>query len=224
MMEVFECGLVDSTQEEAKRLIKKGVTKGVVSAEGQKSGKGRGIKTWESPKGNLYLTFILQIPQDKIKESSTLSLVLAAVTANKFNLQLKWPNDLLHFRAKVGGILGEGLFEKNYFLLLGLGLNVGSHPTLDRPTTSIDQILDQAVDLKFLRELVITSFDTAFSLWLDKGFLPFFPLWNSLLIHQPGDQLTLQGKTYTYLGSDSSGGLQVEYEGVSTLLSSGEIV
>ncbi|MBI5078998.1 biotin--[acetyl-CoA-carboxylase] ligase, partial [Candidatus Saganbacteria bacterium] len=51
------CEEIDSTNEEARRLIKRGEGEGlVVTADKQTRGRGKPGSSWFSPEGNLYLS------------------------------------------------------------------------------------------------------------------------------------------------------------------------
>jgi len=222
--QTYNFSTIPSTQEEAARIAKQlpSGTIAVVSAESQERGKGRENRGWDSPKGNLYLTFIL--PLLKQANGSTLSLVLAATVAKLLKhkgirVQVKWPNDLLIDGAKVGGILGSGSSP----LLLGIGLNVASHPILDRPTTCLNACALTSFDLEQLKTELIDSFLNNYKKWLEDGFEPFFPLWNSFLLHRKGDQIKVGQKKAIFLRADPSGAIWVEIDGNSKLIHSGEI-
>ncbi len=222
----FNFSTISSTQDEAKKIAKKlpPGTIAVVSAKVQEGGKGRQNRFWDSPKGNIYLTFILPTPLGKRGQASTLSLVLASCTSEflgnlKIGVGIKWPNDLLINGAKIAGILGEGSDP----LFLGIGINVASHPSLDRPTTSLNEALGIPLDLETVKEGVIQHFLQGYEKWLDEGFGPFFQQWSSLLIHKKGDTLKLGDKQATFLEADKSGGIWVEIGGEKRLIASGEI-
>ena len=58
---------------------------------------------------------------------------------------LKWPNDLVHDGAKLGGLLCEARGEMggNFRVVVGLGVNVRHHPALDgldQPATSLERL------------------------------------------------------------------------------------
>jgi len=116
---------LDSTQNEARRLLKAGrATEGhVVLAERQTAGRGRFGRLWVSPKGGFYATFVL--PKMTIP-SIRVGLVLHdALERLGVTTQLKWPNDLLVGEKKLGGILVE---EARGLFLAGVGVNLSMAP------------------------------------------------------------------------------------------------
>jgi len=118
---ILEFEKVDSTNLEAKRLVRSGCTSHTaVWALSQTSGRGRMDRKWASSQGGLYATFILR-PVD-LSHSFCLGLAVRdELEDHGIMALLKWPNDVLAGSAKIAGILGE--IEKNT-LCLGLGLNV----------------------------------------------------------------------------------------------------
>ena len=67
--------------------------------------------------------------------------VAVAEALEEFAVCLKWPNDILHDGAKLGGILVESSLTSEGtldFLVIGIGLNLAQAPTLpDRRTASL---------------------------------------------------------------------------------------
>lgn len=133
-MILLRVACLDSTQSFLRRHPELG-TCGVL-ADAQFEGRGRWGNRWESPSGaGLYLSAALPdpgLPPGQVLQRAMLH-VLACLDAPQ--LGLKWPNDLVAWNegglAKLGGIIGEVHGER---LILGLGVNVGAAPALDRPT------------------------------------------------------------------------------------------
>ena len=79
----------------------------VVMAESQTAGRGRYGRTWQSPKGNLYMSLVLP---DLGKDNIALPFLTAVAVADSlpgFDITLKWPNDVLLSGKKLAGILIE---------------------------------------------------------------------------------------------------------------------
>ena len=104
----------------------------VVLAEHQTGGRGRRGRSWIAPPGGaICLSLAWQYP-DMPTDLSALSLIvgLAAVEALQgvgvSGVQLKWPNDLVTERGKLGGILIEMRAEAAgpVHVVIGLGINV----------------------------------------------------------------------------------------------------
>lgn len=111
----------------------------VVSAGSQTRGRGRLGRVWESPPaGNLYLSVVLR-PRISVADVPAITLAAGIAVAETVNAlgakaSLKWPNDVLcqshRGLAKLAGILTEmsSHGETIDHVVVGIGLNVGSHP------------------------------------------------------------------------------------------------
>lgn len=148
---------VDSTNAELMRQAQEGHANGLVcTAEQQTAGRGRRGREWTSPFGsNLYLSLLWQFNQGAAAlEGLSLAVGVAVARALEScaikDVQLKWPNDVLHDGAKLGGILLEmtGDAAGACQVVVGIGLNV-SMPTeaagaIDQAWTDISRISGEA--------------------------------------------------------------------------------
>jgi BirA family biotin operon repressor/biotin-[acetyl-CoA-carboxylase] ligase len=123
---------LDSTSDEARRLIAAGAGEGlVVVAATQIRGRGKPGSAWFSPPGNLYLSAVVK-PYRNPGALSPVTLVGAlaarAVIGRLAGLPvvIKWPNDLLIRGKKAGGVLTERLGTGH--LIVGIGLNINNGP------------------------------------------------------------------------------------------------
>ncbi|MCG8431549.1 MAG: biotin--[acetyl-CoA-carboxylase] ligase [Candidatus Omnitrophica bacterium] len=126
---------VASTMDAAVRAGHEGSPEGtVIIAESQSKGRGRLGRQWVSPKyKGIYLSVILR-PRIMPSEASILTLIAAVslcdVIKEETGLEarIKWPNDILLGRKKVGGILTElnGEMDRVHFVVIGIGINVNS--------------------------------------------------------------------------------------------------
>lgn len=122
---------IDSTNTYAKQLAVAGAPEGtVVIADQQTGGRGRLGRSFSSPSGmGIYLSVILR-PNCRPEELMHLTCAagVAAVKAIRYpKVQLKWTNDLILNRRKLGGILCEisvnpstGLVD---WAIIGIGIN-----------------------------------------------------------------------------------------------------
>lgn len=136
---------VDSTNTEILRLAGQGGASGLVcTAEQQTAGRGRRGRQWVSPYGsNLYLSLLWEFNQGVAAlEGLSLAVGVAAARALRAcgvpSARLKWPNDILYERAKLGGILVEmsGDAAGSCRVVVGVGLNVAMP---DSAAVAIDQ-------------------------------------------------------------------------------------
>jgi len=124
---------VESTNDWAKELLAAGSGAGlVVLAESQSAGRGRHGRAWVSPPGQgLYLSVLLA-PPEAIERLPLLTLMAgvaaerAAAAYCQAPVGLKWPNDLVINRRKLGGILLEYCPEPVPGVVAGIGLNVNN--------------------------------------------------------------------------------------------------
>ncbi len=135
---------VDSTMDEARRLLREGAAPGtVVLAERQTAGRGRLGRTFVSPPGGLYLTLLLAPPGDpadgwRCGFAAALAARDAIRAAGGPEVEFDWPNDLVLGPRKVGGILLELILPAGRApaLLLGVGLNLGPDPAASDPAAA----------------------------------------------------------------------------------------
>jgi BirA family biotin operon repressor/biotin-[acetyl-CoA-carboxylase] ligase len=135
---------VPSTNDAARDLVRDGAAHGtVVVAAEQTRGRGTKGRSWHSPRGlGLYASFILRWegpggPGESfplLPLAAGLAAAEAVLAAAGVEALLKWPNDLVHERRKLGGILTEGLFRAGApgHAIVGIGINV-NHEEADFP-------------------------------------------------------------------------------------------
>ena len=128
---VYLCHEVTSTFNVGDALAKRGLLPAwsAVLATQQSEGRGQFRRHWQSPKGNLYVTFRLPNASLFNTEAAALftgMLLTYALNRLDYPLQLKWPNDLLSpDQTKAAGILVE---KRNDILLAGVGINLHTLP------------------------------------------------------------------------------------------------
>lgn len=127
----------------------------------QTKGRGRGTNEWlnSSPGSALLMTLSLNVessPQPITAPLIGLKLFESLRSAFSMNdLSLKAPNDILLNGKKVAGILVETLkCENRYRLVIGIGLNVFSHPHEIVNSKALMSSLNVAEWLRFLSSLV----------------------------------------------------------------------
>ncbi len=143
----------------------------VIWAESQDAGRGRSGREWSSPPGNLYCSLLLR-PNCRADQAAELSFVtalsvwssVASLLPRTVSVQCKWPNDILVRGRKISGILLEsGAVSGNTvgWLIIGVGINVISHPELGvYPTTSL-----KAEGVNSTVEEVLSGYLNAFAGW-----------------------------------------------------------
>jgi BirA family biotin operon repressor/biotin-[acetyl-CoA-carboxylase] ligase len=160
---VYLCNEVTSTFNIGYILAKKGILPawGGVLASQQSEGRGQFRRHWQSPRGNLYVTF--RLPEASFFNTEAAALFTGMLLSCAFHrlgypLQLKWPNDLLNSsQKKVAGILVE---KRSNILLAGVGINLRVLPEEEqlRRDRAIDAGLLETIDGKL-------SERSPFALW-----------------------------------------------------------
>ncbi len=213
---------VESTNDLAFSLVenKQIFANQIIVANKQNKGRGRLNRNWESPKGNLYFSLVLQ-PKIAIEKTSQISLVaicaLQIAVAKIFQqqnivakIQNKWPNDLLIDQKKVSGILLESkISNKNCdFAILGIGVNINSNPTQTLfPSTNIKNFSCEISASKML-EFFLEEFENLYENWLIFGFKNIRNLWHK-------NAYNLNSKININLGNSKIEGLfqEIDEEG-----------
>ncbi len=125
---------IDSTNTKAKELAKEGAPHGTVLIAGhQTGGRGRLGRSFSSPAGmGVYLSVILRpncLPEDLMHLTCAAAVAMcdAVEKAAGFRPKIKWINDLVFGKKKLGGILTElrpdpstGLVD---YAIVGIGIN-----------------------------------------------------------------------------------------------------
>lgn len=159
----------------------------VITAETQTQGRGRYGRRWVSPAGvNLYTTFLFFADSpDALSLTHLLALTTAQLLETKnIAAQIKWPNDLMVHRKKIGGILCE--ITADHGIVIGIGLNVNMAPEecarIDQPATSLLCETGSSHEIAPLLQDLAIRFASHLKIYLAEGFTPFSPLFQARLI------------------------------------------
>lgn len=149
---------LDSTQDEAARMLKSGEQDFVVLAVEQTAGRGRHGRTWESPKSKgLYFSFPWQSAVEAPWPAG-IALAAGAFAAEYFDTDIAWPNDLLIDGRKVGGLLCEIIPSPlGRVPVIGIGINLTWSPPGATSMSLEGRDLDPFVTVKDLATLVSVS-------------------------------------------------------------------
>ena len=176
---LFYFPAIGSTNDVAARLAGGGAPEGTtVTAETQTAGRGRLGRTWFSPPGaGLYVSIVIRPdagsragPGGTVAAGPGLPAVLTLASGvalaeairetTGLPAEIKWPNDLVHARRKIAGILAEASAQgpELEYVIIGFGVNirpVAYPPDVGRRATSIEAELGRPVDrgLLFARAL-----------------------------------------------------------------------
>ena len=145
-----------STNAQAAALRRRGqlFAPALVLTGHQSAGRGRGANAWWSASGCITATFVVAATSALAPHQLPLVAGLAArdaaaqITGDDAIL-LKWPNDLLHGRRKLAGLLCQRIDKVD---LIGIGLNVnlkiaGAPAGLRESMTSLSEISGRNFDM-----------------------------------------------------------------------------
>jgi len=124
---VFHLNEVDSTNEYIKQILQGSPEGTVVVADTQTAGKGRLGKTWFSPEGGLWMSVLLQHPDNCLLPLTAGVSICEAFQSYDISPRIKWPNDVLLNGKKIAGILTE-IIDDRAILGIGINLNVQQFP------------------------------------------------------------------------------------------------
>jgi BirA family biotin operon repressor/biotin-[acetyl-CoA-carboxylase] ligase len=231
--EIHHHDVLESTMDTARKMAEEGCNEGtVVVAREQSKGRGRGGRTWRSPRGGLYLSVVLR-PDIASDESHKLvylagnaaAVGLAHLTGERINL--KWPNDLHHNELKVGGILCESssMGKDLRFAILGIGINTdlrGLPAELKDKATSVLRITDRDVDNDKVTKVILNELSARYKNF-PENFGELLDEWRELTTTFDRDVI-LDGKMVRALDVDDDGALLVNDGGKQRRVVSGTLV
>ncbi len=153
----------------------------LVITKSQIKGRGRRGRRWYSPPGNLYMSFTKTPPvnpaslgQISLVVGLALYRVVNKILAGKGHPALKWPNDILINKMKVGGILVETEQfpnQEHLTCVIGIGVNFLSSPEMVVfPACSLYEFTKDLPDLETFAQNLLTEFDTLYHIWIKEGF------------------------------------------------------
>ena len=174
---ITEYDEVNSTQAIANRLADAGAPEGtVVVARSQTAGRGRMGRSWVSPAGGLYMSFILRPPSQSNVHLLTLLTALAVTDSitkvTEIPSRIRWPNDVMIGTKKVAGVIAESSFERERLshTTLGIGVNIASvAPSLAEVSATATTICDELhhpVEIHVIRDAILESFARSYNQWL----------------------------------------------------------
>lgn len=161
---VYYFDRIDSTNEYAKSLINT-VPEGTVILAGQQTkGKGRYTRTWYSPADGIWMSVILRPPNTSL--ITIVAGVAVCETLRRVGVGpgMKWPNDVLLNRKKIGGILTE-IVDESVVVGIGINLNMRRFPRgLKKVATSIFIETKRRLGKEMVYDILCTQLDECYSM------------------------------------------------------------
>ena len=223
-MKQFFYESIDSTNDEAKRLLMAGEQDFCILAARQSAGKGSRGRSFLSEEGGLYLSVVL--PKESVSVSPTiLGAAAAAVAMSRLcgrQLGCKWVNDLILEGKKVGGVLAEVCGD---FIVLGIGVNLNQteFPSELSHVSSLKLCCGRSFDWQAAQRALLQQLES-FAADGDAAFGAYsarlLTLGRSVVVHSEGSARRAQA-----LALEKSGALRLRWEdsGREELLLSGQV-
>ena len=237
MLHRFET--IDSTNTHLKQLAEAGAEGGTaVIARSQTGGRGRLGRSFHSPAGSgIYLSYLLRPnckPEGLMHLTCAVAVAMCDAVEKATGLRpgIKWTNDLVHGKRKLGGILTELGFENGLvsYAVVGIGINC-TQKAEDFPeeirsiATSLAAVTGKPVDIAALEREMLSALEAMAQTLADK---------ETVLAKYRSDCVTIgqqvcvvRGDEISYgtaLDVNSEGALVVRFEdGVVRAVSSGEV-
>ncbi|AWR97060.1 biotin--[acetyl-CoA-carboxylase] ligase [Acidianus sulfidivorans JP7] len=164
----FEIPKVTSTQDFAEAIYSHLFCDFLVVAEEQTKARGRYRRSWYSPKGGLWFTYVKKkFNLENIGMATfKVSLAVRESISKYVEAKIRWPNDITVNDRKISGILLEGISnqeESTLFIGIGVNTNVKSFPS-DIFGTSIYLETNKEIDNNSLLSSLIDLIDNYLNL------------------------------------------------------------
>ena len=168
-MKVIKLDAIDSTNEFLKGLSSKQELENytVVTTENQTKGKGQMGAVWASePSKNLIMSILVRDFLSDIYQIFNLNICVSLAVIDVLesikipDISIKWPNDIMSYNKKIGGILIENSIKSDGTIIsiVGLGLNVNQTNFENLPKASSLAVICAT---EFDREALLFSIGTA---------------------------------------------------------------
>lgn len=225
-----ELDSVGSTQAIARSLAATGAPEGTtVVARSQSAGAGRLGRSWASPSGGLYMSFILRPEKLAEPELATLVSALAVVEGVEQSTglvtKIRWPNDVMADGKKLAGVIAEGGSSKGEVvqIIVGVGVNCNAPvpAALADEAISLAQATGKTIQLAELKHMVLDSFSRLYPRWMWGEDM--LPLWKAHVATVGKQVLVKLKKAENPLASvaervDADGSLVLSSNGKETVL------
>lgn len=194
---------IDGTNAELMRRAEGGQPEGLaVRADIQTAGRGRRGRAWASPKGNLYLSVLVESEPSRAGQvgfAAALALIEAIEAAAGEalpDLQCKWPNDLLWHGQKVAGLLLEAVPDKRQ-VVVGMGVNLRPMDVPDA-VYPVGSLADYGIDPHDLARRACAALSLRLETWRMIGFAPLRRAWleranglgEDITVRMPNDEFS----------------------------------
>ncbi|MCI9845639.1 biotin--[acetyl-CoA-carboxylase] ligase [Flavobacterium pectinovorum] len=176
-MKLIKLDAIDSTNDFLKALSSQDELDNftVITAENQTKGKGQMGAKWESESGkNLIMSVLVKdflYDNEQVFNMSIIVSLAVIETLKALNipdLSVKWPNDIMSYNKKIGGILIENTIKSDGRIVsvVGLGLNVNQTNFQYLPhASSLKVVCNVEFDKNSLLFLIVEKIKRNIELW-----------------------------------------------------------
>jgi biotin-[acetyl-CoA-carboxylase] ligase BirA-like protein len=191
-MKLIKLDAIDSTNDFLKALSSQDDLDNftVVTAENQTKGKGQMGSKWQSESGkNLIMSALVKefiYNNEQVFNLSlivSLSVIEVLKSLNIPDLSIKWPNDIMSYNKKIGGILIENTIKSDGRIVsvVGLGLNVNQTNFDELPNaSSLAVISGHTFDKEILPALIIEKIKEKIESWENNSAIFWSDYYNTL--------------------------------------------
>ena len=232
---------IDSTHACALRLIEQAETEEIVLpttiiiAGEQDLGHGRAGRSWSSPPGGLYLSWITaNLDPTTIAQLPMIAAAAAHEAVSRLGVEdvvIKWPNDLLIDGRKLAGLLIHARHGETTWATVGLGINLEGAPAIGTDSSAqAIAVADLVPDGDFWSwaETIVAVLTAEFR---DGIAHPeaHISRWRECLHHRPGDEMVVRCGDGSqtrgrFTGLTDEGHLRLDVAGREHIISTGDVI
>ncbi|PWB27543.1 biotin--[acetyl-CoA-carboxylase] ligase [Flavobacterium sp. HTF] len=190
-MKLIKLDAIDSTNDFLKALASNEELDNftVITAENQTKGKGQMGAKWQSESGkNLIMSALVKdflFDNEKVFDLNiivSLAVIETLKSLDISDLSIKWPNDIMSYNKKIGGILIENTIKSDGRIVsvVGLGLNVNQTNYEELPNaSSLALISGRTFDKDIFPSLITEKIKEKIELWETESAI----FWNEYFNH-----------------------------------------
>lgn len=155
---------ISSTNDYAKTLLYEAPDGTVILSDEQTDARGRHGTSWYSPPGGLWMSVLLHPSKDTLVSIAAGVAVCTSLHTFGITPGLKWPNDIMLNRKKIGGILTE-IIDDNVIVGIGVNLNIRKFPQeLRGIASSVFLETKKHLDKKMFFDLLCKELDDCYGM------------------------------------------------------------
>ncbi|MGF1487058.1 MAG: biotin--[acetyl-CoA-carboxylase] ligase [Prochloraceae cyanobacterium] len=204
---------IPSTNQKIWQLIDRGNNLPIVAiAREQTAGRGQWGRKWQSTPGGLYLSIGIATAIDPQNADR---LTIATATAIAHNLReynipvlLKWPNDLILFGKKLGGIKIETRQQQETITRSVIGVGINWDNIVPEVGINLKSYSSEITSLEMLAAITVAGILRGYQNYLDRGIKDILPSYLEIL-DSIDRKVSLKGIPGKVIGVNPNGQLRV---------------